>query len=182
MLKSLLNKISFTERGRQVNSNYFVKKLFESKRFRFDCHLIKYPLGGFVLPHRDPVSYGKHHRLNIELVKATRGGKFLGNVCFKVGRIVKFMPDETFHEVTEVQQGVRYVLSIGWISGTNTPLQVLKRKAFDAGVVARNTHRGTCIVPQEFTMSPLKEKFLEGYSSVNKTEEVVEDGICKAHD
>ena len=104
--------------GRQ-GSGYFKMKLFESWLLKCDCYLLKYPKGSFINWHQDPtpVQY-EHHRLNITLKKAYGGlfkvdGEHRGSL--KYGRIVHFRPDITPHRVTEVLEGTRYVLSIGWL-------------------------------------------------------------------
>lgn len=107
--------------GRQ-NSGYFKLKIFESRLFKFDCYLLKFPEGSVIDKHKDPVTAGyQHHRLNITLIDAVLGGFFLikhiGDVEFKpnLNRFVKFRPDVEEHYATEVRQGTKYVLSIGWL-------------------------------------------------------------------
>lgn len=113
------------ESGRQ-GSGYFKLKLFESWRLKCDCWLLKYPKGSYINWHQDPTPVKwEHHRLNIVL-KRTSGGHFqtaansisgIGDhyPTTSYGRIVYFRPDITRHRVTEVLEGTRYVLSIGWL-------------------------------------------------------------------
>lgn len=80
-------------------------------------HLIHYPTGSSIPPHKDPANFDqRHYRLNIEVKRAKKGGVF---VCpmniFRWWRIVLFRPDQQFHGVTKVQEGTRYVLSFGWL-------------------------------------------------------------------
>ena len=92
-----------------------------------DCYILKFGPGGRVNPHQDPViveqddgtnDYYAHHRLNIIVKKSRQGGEF---VCFDGphkqflnGRIHFFRSDLCIHSVTEVTEGTRYVLSVGW--------------------------------------------------------------------
>lgn len=103
------------QEGRQ-GSGYFKLKLLESKLFKFDIYLLKFPVYSYIDWHVDPSVEGyEHHRLNLVLKKA-EGGVFL-----KFGypetnsRINKFRPDLVRHSVTEVTKGTRWVLSFGWL-------------------------------------------------------------------
>jgi hypothetical protein len=82
----------------------------------FDCFLLRYETGAEVLPHRDPAKAGRHYRLNVVLKRPRRGGEF---VCSEVmvdwARLKLFRPDVCEHAVTRIQEGSRYVLSIGWV-------------------------------------------------------------------
>jgi hypothetical protein len=102
--------------GRQ-KTGYDVMTFINNKLLKFDCHLIRYKVGASIPPHRDPAGRGKRHfRLNIEIWRAKEGGEL---VCkesiFRTKRVNLFRPDLTVHSVTEVKQGIRYVLSIGWV-------------------------------------------------------------------
>ena len=84
----------------------------------FDTYLLRYPDGSEIPPHKDPVSIGRHYRLNIILKSPRSGGEF---VCacplFASKRIKLFRSDTCEHSVTRVSGGCRYVLSIGWVLG-----------------------------------------------------------------
>jgi hypothetical protein len=102
--------------GRQ-KTGYDVMTFINSKLLRMDMHLIRYRVGSSIPPHTDPVSEGKaHYRLNIEIWSAKEGGEL---VCkesiYRTRRINLFRPDIAWRSVTEVKQGVRYVLSFGWV-------------------------------------------------------------------
>ncbi len=102
--------------GRQGTS-YLNCKLLESKKwFFFDLYLIKFPVGSHIPLHRDGVDFGKHYRANFILWPAKLGGKFSCEKCIIDLPFVKFFrPDLYEHEVTEIKQGTRYVLSFGFI-------------------------------------------------------------------
>jgi len=86
----------------------------------FDSYLIRYPAGSSVPPHTDPVTAGRHFRLNIILKSPRAGGEFVcANPIYSSRRIKFFRPDACEHSVTPVVGGRRYVLSIGWILGKN---------------------------------------------------------------
>lgn len=105
------------QRGRQ-ESGYDKMLLAQSPvPVPFDLWLLRYPEGAHIDWHTDPVNEGKHFRLNVLLKKAKRGGKFLTKKVpiFNHARAVLFRPDRDLHKVTEIQEGTRYVLSLGWI-------------------------------------------------------------------
>lgn len=82
----------------------------------FDCYLLRFPNGSEIHPHKDPVSKGRHFRLNIILKESGSGGQFLcANPIFETRRIKFFRPDISEHSVTKVSGGERYVLSFGWL-------------------------------------------------------------------
>lgn len=84
----------------------------------FDFYLIRYPEGSEIPPHTDPVADQRHYRLNIVVKRSPVGGEFRSSkVLFASGRIKLFRPDVSQHEVTRVQGGSRYVLSLGWLWG-----------------------------------------------------------------
>lgn len=81
----------------------------------FDCYLLRYRKGQGIPPHTDPVSNGRHFRLNIVLRKG-RGGEFQCEApLFASSRVFLFRSDLSTHAVSPVESGTRYVLSIGWI-------------------------------------------------------------------
>src|SRR5579884_1945100 len=88
------------------------------KPFPFDCYLIHYRKGTRIEPHRDENELGKHYRLNIILKNSGIGGEFQMNgppIFSWPGRAYLFRPDLVTHWVSEVREGSRWVLSIGWI-------------------------------------------------------------------
>ena len=102
--------------GRQGTG--YEKKLLLTGRWPlpFDCYLLRYREGSMIPSHVDPVQAGKHFRLNIVLKAAKKGGEFIcKNPIFQTRRIKLFRPDVSEHSVVVVAEGVRYVLSIGWI-------------------------------------------------------------------
>ena len=103
------------EQGRQ-KTGYLKKCLINSKLFKFDMYLLKYPLGSKIPKHVDSaiIPFHEHHRLNIILVQPESGGDFYINDEKQKGRFHKFRPDLHEHHVTEITKGYRLVLSIGW--------------------------------------------------------------------
>ncbi|GCB02379.1 hypothetical protein PSUB009319_00100 [Ralstonia sp. SET104] len=84
----------------------------------FDSYLLRYPDGAEIAPHTDPVSNGRHYRLNIVLKSPRAGGEFVcANPIFETPRIKLFRPDACEHSVTRVVGGSRYVFSVGWVLG-----------------------------------------------------------------
>ncbi len=82
----------------------------------FDAYLLRFPEGAEVPPHTDPVSGGRHFRLNVVLKNARAGGEFrCAEPIYASGRIKLFRPDTTPHSVTRIVAGTRYVLSLGWV-------------------------------------------------------------------
>jgi hypothetical protein len=89
----------------------------------FDSYLIRYPEGSEIPPHIDPVSSGRHFRLNVILKAPKSGGEFIcENPIFATKRIKFFRPDVSFHSVTRVVGGSRYVFSFGWLLRRALPL------------------------------------------------------------
>ncbi|MEI8707178.1 2OG-Fe(II) oxygenase [Pseudoalteromonas sp. B62] len=83
---------------------------------KFDVYLIKFPQGSEIKPHIDEVKTGRHFRLNIVLKHAAKGGEFIcGNPIINYSRVKLFRPDIEQHQVLKIEQGTRYILSIGWI-------------------------------------------------------------------
>ena len=84
----------------------------------FDSYLLRYPEGSEIPPHTDPVSRGRHYRLNVVLWSPRSGGEFVcATPIFATRRIKFFRPDACEHAVTRVAGGSRYVLSVGWVLG-----------------------------------------------------------------
>lgn len=99
------------EQGRQ-ESGYW-KFLIARKEPLFDVYLLKYPEGAQIPKHRDPVFGRRHYRCNILLKKAKLGGVFKCDSCYRFGPIVVFASDRCWHEVSRIEAGTRWVLSIG---------------------------------------------------------------------
>lgn len=82
----------------------------------FDCYLLRFKPGQGVPPHVDQVEDGRHYRLNLVLRQARAGGEFVcDKLIYESRRIKLFRPDIAEHSVSEVTEGSRYVLSIGWV-------------------------------------------------------------------
>lgn len=99
------------EQGRQ-GSGYWKFLLAEKQPF-FDAYLLKYPDGTRIQRHRDPIPGRRHYRINIVLKKARQGGKFSCESYYRFGRIVVFRSDVRWHEVSLVEAGTRWALSLG---------------------------------------------------------------------
>lgn len=112
------NKIFKWVKGRQNTGYSILTLLFVTKKWfpiPFDAYIIKYPTGSYIPPHKDEPGFGRHYRVNIILTKP-KGGEFIAeNTLLHLGRVVIFRPDLVTHEVTPVESGTRYVLSIGCI-------------------------------------------------------------------
>lgn len=81
-----------------------------------DCYLLRYDTGAEVPPHRDAVKAGRHYRLNLILKRPRRGGEFVcADVIVDWARVKLFRADVSEHSITAVQEGSRYVLSVGWV-------------------------------------------------------------------
>lgn len=107
--------------GRQ-HSGYYKIKVLESKLFKFDLYLLKFHKGARIQMHYDKAPEGfEHHRANLVLNDDFEGGKFhkVGQENENYGRLIKFRPDKELHEVSEVTEGIRYVLSLGWLRRKN---------------------------------------------------------------
>jgi hypothetical protein len=96
------------EAGRQ-GSGYdkmLLAAYFKPFVLQFDCYLLRFPLGSSINWHIDPVTPPlRYYRLNIFLKQPKKGGVFLQ----------LFRPDIQPHKVTTIEEGTRYVLSIGWV-------------------------------------------------------------------
>ena len=85
----------------------------------FDVYILRFPVESEILEHVDAVESGDHYRLNIIIKKAKSGGLFFcTNSVFETERIKLFRPDISKHSVSKIIAGTRYVLSIGWIRGS----------------------------------------------------------------
>lgn len=82
----------------------------------WDCYLLRYGPGAQIPPHTDPVPGKRHYRLNVVLKEATQGGVFqCDHVLFGTRRVKLFRPDVQTHQVSRIERGQRYVLSVGWV-------------------------------------------------------------------
>ena len=116
-LRRLLARLPW-QLGRQ-SSGYSKLALIISRRFLFDIYILKFPVGSYIDNHKDPVVDDfEHHRLNVILSPAIRGGKLVIKGQSQDGKVHKFRPDKFLHKVTEIKEGTRYVLSIGWLKYT----------------------------------------------------------------
>ncbi len=108
---------AFRWRGGRQRSGYEKMLLLQSPfPLPFDVYLLRFGEGSEVPPHTDPVAAGRHYRCNIVVRRAKRGGEFVCSApIFATKRIKLFRPDACEHSVTRVEQGTRYVLSIGWV-------------------------------------------------------------------
>ncbi len=104
------------EKGRQQTG--YDKLLLMTARWplKFDLYLLRFPQGVSIPPHTDPVQAGRHYRLNLLVKKAHKGGDFVcQNPIFESDRIKLFRPDVSEHSVTPVEEGSRYLISLGWV-------------------------------------------------------------------
>lgn len=114
------------QKGRQESG--YDKMLLATAKWPvpFDFYLLKFPTGSKINTHVDPVATGmKHYRINIIIWRAIKGGEFVSEqTIVDWPRIKLFRPDVVPHSVTRVEEGTRYVLSIGWLrhekKATNT--------------------------------------------------------------
>ena len=103
------------QKGRQ-ETGYLKKCLINSKFFKFDLYLLKYPEGSEIPKHIDSaiIPFYEHHRINVIIQKPEEGGDFYIGDKKQEGRVFKFRPDLQEHSVTKITKGSRYVLSMGW--------------------------------------------------------------------
>ena len=82
----------------------------------FDCYVFHYKEGSYIPRHKDPSGGRKIYRLNIEIVKPKAGGQFVCNkmIWSWASRIYLFRADTSFHYVTPIEQGSRWLLSFGF--------------------------------------------------------------------
>lgn len=114
-----LRKLYRWEKGRQ-NTGYEKMLLgFAFWPIPFDVYLLKFSEGQEIPPHTDNVDKGNHYRLNFVLKAAEKGGEFKClNPIYENTRIKFFRPDKSVHSVTKVIKGQRYLLSVGWVTGS----------------------------------------------------------------
>jgi hypothetical protein len=116
VIKEYLKNALRWQSGRQ-KSGYDKMLLLQSMwPLPFDVYILRFPEGSEIKPHTDPVSFGRHFRLNIVLKQAKVGGEFQCKTpLFQTKRIKFFRPDACEHSVSKLKCGTRYVLSIGWV-------------------------------------------------------------------
>lgn len=102
--------------GYKTLTLFSVKVPVKIKLLGFDGHIIHYPDGSNIKPHKDTVQEGKHYRINLVLKRPERGGKFgcEGKFINIGNRLFVFRPDIQEHFVSSCI-GSRIVLSIGWV-------------------------------------------------------------------
>lgn len=87
---------------------------------RWDAWLMKMPDGAYIHPHTDPCPFdaGEHHRLNMCIRAAERGGRFSIEgepVNVHTGEAILFRPDAMRHEVSMVSGADRLMISVGCV-------------------------------------------------------------------
>ena len=116
LLRSYLATAFRWQRGRQASGYDKMLLLQGLWPLPFDAYLLRFPEGSSIAPHTDPVSFGRHYRLNIVVWRARQGGEFVCKTpLYASSRIKFFRPDACEHAVTPVVSGSRYVLSVGWV-------------------------------------------------------------------
>lgn len=85
----------------------------------WDFYLLHYPKGSYLPWHRDDLGPSIcHYRVNLVVKKARKGGQFYyghgSTVFLDLGRLVFFRPDVSDHCLKEIEEGSRWVLSLGW--------------------------------------------------------------------
>ena len=102
--------------GRQASGYEKMLLLANPFLLPFDCYLLRFRAGSAIPEHTDPVDARRHYRLNVVVRRAERGGEFqCRDPIYASSRIKLFRPDVSPHSVTPVIDGVRYVLSVGWV-------------------------------------------------------------------
>jgi len=92
----------------------------ESEEPRFDAWFMRMPDGAYIHPHTDPCPFdaGEHHRLNMCIRSAERGGNFSiegQQIPIHTGEALLFRPDAMRHEVSMVSGADRLMISVGCI-------------------------------------------------------------------
>jgi hypothetical protein len=114
--KEYLNNLLRWRRGRQETGYEKMLLLINPWIIPFDCYLIRYRQGDEAPVHTDPVTDKRHYRLNLVIKKAKLGGEFhCEHPIYESDRLKFFRPDVSAHSVTKVVEGVRYILSVGWV-------------------------------------------------------------------
>jgi len=86
--------------------------LFRSRYL--NIYSVRYPEGHRVIPHVDMIAEGRLYKLNYVLAKPKRGGVFIcdKNIFNLFGRVYLFRPDLHQHQVSRIEKGRRWLLSI----------------------------------------------------------------------
>lgn len=79
----------------------------------WDLYLLRFGPGSHAPEHLDEVPGYRHYRINLILRQAKRGGEFISDHCLYNGARLKVFRSDRPHKVTKVEQGTRYVLSLG---------------------------------------------------------------------
>ena len=103
------------QQGRQ-GTGYYKFKLWElSWPFGCDAYLLRYEVGSYLPPHKDPVHGKRHYRCNFLIRAPEKGGRFkCQNPIINWGWLIVFRSDIHTHSLSPVEIGQRLVLSIGW--------------------------------------------------------------------
>ena len=116
------------QRGRQGSGYDKMLLVTGTWPLPFDGWLIRYPEGSHIPPHTDPVTSGRHYRLNVILRSPRAGGEFVcATPIFATRRLKLFRPDACEHAVTRVEGGSRWVLSVGWVRDAPRPVDRRRR-------------------------------------------------------
>lgn len=101
------------KKGRLDNVKYYKSKLWEFKflGMGFDAYVLKYPVGTFLIPHKDEVKNGNHYRLNLSL----KGKSIFDSesYIFKSKILNIFRPDLNIHSLFALTK--TYKLSLGYV-------------------------------------------------------------------
>lgn len=102
--------------GRQKSGYHKLLLLRCSRILKFDVYLLRYPTGSVVPKHTDKVQSGRHYRMNVIVKRAKLGGDFhCDDAIIHLRRFILFRPDLCEHHVSRIQDGSRYVISVGWV-------------------------------------------------------------------
>lgn len=116
MINTYLKTAFRWQKGRQMSGYDKMLIIHGMWPLPFDCYILRFPVGAEIKSHVDQVKSGKHFRLNIVIKRAMNGGEFVcTHPIYTSKRIKYFRPDVCEHSVTRIEQGTRYVLSVGWI-------------------------------------------------------------------
>ncbi len=98
----------------KFNTGYRIFTFFFCKRF--DMYLFHYTEGSLIPKHKDPSFGYRHYRFNIVLKQPQLGGIFKCKNCIFSyhNRIHLFRADTSFHSVSRIEKGERWLLSFGF--------------------------------------------------------------------
>jgi len=99
-------------RSSQSRARVRNRVLFQSRRL--SVYLVHYARGHRIMPHVDMVAEGRLYKLNCVLIKPKRGGEFSceRSIFNLLGRLVLFRPDLYRHQVSTIEDGSRWLLSV----------------------------------------------------------------------